>query len=71
MLLALIIHWIIIIIFRNLTNPWVIFAILSVIIITGVIVIHHYDLSINDVTVYTFYPYKKGFVAYYYFIMKI
>jgi hypothetical protein len=54
-----------------ISNPWIILAIVSAITISGTVVLYYYDISINDVTVYTWTHLKMGFVATVSFLGKL
>jgi len=54
-----------------MTNPWVIFIVATAITITGVVVIIHYDLTLDQITEYSWTHIKTGFVATVTFIWKI
>jgi hypothetical protein len=57
--------------YEILTDPWVIFTIVTAITISGVIILNIYDVSLNDITTYTFSHVKMGFVATVTFIGKV
>nr|YP_010296706.1 hypothetical protein MN596_mgp24 [Polyozellus multiplex]UMI33299.1 hypothetical protein [Polyozellus multiplex] len=54
-----------------ISNPWVILAIVSAITISGTIIISHYDLTLDQITIYTWTNIKMGFVASVTFIGRI
>lgn len=54
-----------------LTNPLIIFVIVSAIIVSGTIIVFHYDLTLDLVTTYTWTHIKAGFTVTVLFIGKI
>jgi hypothetical protein len=53
-----------------LSNPFVIFAIISAIAITGTIIVYHYDLTLDQVTTYTWTHIKASCAAIGTFVVK-
>lgn len=54
-----------------ISDPWMILAIITAISITGTIIVYHYDLTLDQITEYTWSHIKTGFVATVAFITKI
>ena len=54
-----------------LSNPFVIFAIISAITITGTIIVYHYDLTLDQVTTYTWTHIKTSCAAIGTFVVKL
>jgi len=54
-----------------ITSPWLIFVVAAAVIVSGVFVVYHYDLTMNQVTEYTWTHIKSGFVATVLFIGRV
>jgi hypothetical protein len=54
-----------------IVNPWVIFAVATAITITGIVVVRHYDLSLDQITEYSWTHIKSGFIATVIFLNKV